>query len=137
MFIYYDFQRGSDPKTQKPCYIFFCKQTQFGNKRFFLVIWNAEREAAKNQAQCCLDLLTFFYSDNYYQELGNDGFHVAQISEVIEKWGDRSTINAMTTLRLNGLLKYVPLVPPHERTAQKNILEKRGISLKTPAKAMV
>jgi hypothetical protein len=136
MFIYYDFQRGCDPKTQKPCYIFFCKQTQFGNQRFFLVVWTTEREAAKNQVKCCLDLLTFFYSDNYYQELGNDGFHLSQISEILKRWGDRNTLNAMTILRLNGLLKYIPLVPPQEPTLRKALLEKQGISLNTPAKAI-
>ncbi|MDY7014493.1 MAG: hypothetical protein SVX43_13005 [Cyanobacteriota bacterium] len=130
MFIYYDFQRGCDPRTNKPCYIFFCKQTQFGSRRFFLVVWNAEREVATNQAQCCLDLLAFFYSDNYYQELGNDEFHLSQMAELLERWGERNILNAMTLLRLNGLLKYIPLVPSQES------LENRGVALNPSAKAI-
>ncbi|MBD2576782.1 hypothetical protein [Oscillatoria sp. FACHB-1406] len=111
MFTYYDFQRGCDPRTQQTCYIFYCKQTQFGNKRFLLVIWQSERDIAKTLATCCLELLAFFYSDNYYQEVGNNGFHVSQMSSLLATWGERNILNAMTILRLNGLLKYVPLIP--------------------------
>lgn len=134
MFIYYDFQRGCDPRTQQPCYIFYCKQTQFGTKRFFLVVWQAEREIAKSLAQCCLELLAFFYSDNYYQELGNNAFHIAQISSLLDKWGDRDLINAMTILRLNGLLKYVPIIPSKGRESYQIALTDEGDTLDTPSK---
>jgi hypothetical protein len=136
MFIYYDFQHGCDPKTQQPCHIFYCKQTQFGNKRFFLVVWQADREIAKSRAKCCLELLAFFYSDNYYQELGNDAFHISQISQLLDRWGDRDIINAMTILRLNGLLKYVPLIPSRDRTLHQGSFESPGAPIKDPSSAV-
>jgi hypothetical protein len=108
VFEYYDFCTGKCPKTQQSCYLFFCRQKEFGEKRFYLTIWQKDRQVAKERANCCLDLLSFIYRDKLQQNLGGVEPFTVRMKTLIDKWGHRELVNALVILKLNELIDLQP-----------------------------